>query len=130
MITISLGSSLCSEVRLPWDETREAIFDGKPPGGSGAGDGKKIEIDGYTSNTDTQERNFKLSLDRATTVMKTFASFGVPESVFAKPRSHGESETHDDHGMKPTDDKREEKESAEWRKVVIKIWWGETLHVQ
>src|SRR4029077_14552023 len=83
--------------------------------------GKKIEIHGYASNTDSKEHNFDLSLKRAQAVRDAFMQLGVPKEVFQEAHPHGEWETHDDKGMESTDDPKKEKESADWRKVVIKM---------
>jgi hypothetical protein len=83
--------------------------------------GTLIETHGYTSNTDSAQHNLKLSLDRAAFVVNEFGKMGVPSSLFTKPIPHGEWATSDDSGMEPTDDRSKEKESPEWRKVVIKM---------
>jgi outer membrane protein OmpA-like peptidoglycan-associated protein len=90
-------------------ETRKEILNGKLAGG------EKIEVHGYASNTDTQERNFSLSKKRAAAVLAEFRSLGAPASLFTEPIPHGEWESN------PTDDKKQEKEDANWRKVVLKI---------
>jgi hypothetical protein len=107
-------------------ETQNDLINGKLAGEDWLDDkkvseGEKIEVHGYTSNTDSADRNFKLSKQRAEVVIAAFKSLGVPASAFSEPIPHGEWETSDDSGMAPTDDKREEKESDEWRKVVLKI---------
>jgi len=90
--------------------TRNEIINGKLAGG------EKIEVHGYTSNTDSESRNFKLSKERAKTVLAEFRSLGAPAGIFTEPIPHGEWET-----PNPTDDKREEKEDSEFRKIVLKI---------
>ena len=85
-------------------------LDGKVPAGL------KIEVHGYTSNTDTADRNFVLSKQRAEAVIKALKEVGIPATAIADPRPHGEWET------KPsTDDKKQEIEDADWRKVVVKV---------
>jgi OmpA family len=108
------------------DEAQNGLIQGKLAGeewedGSKTGAGTLIEIHGYASNTDTEDHNFDLSKKRAEAVLAAFQSLGVPATAFTKPIPHGEWETGDDSGMKPTDNKKEEKESAEWRKVVLKM---------
>ncbi len=90
-------------------EGREALVNEKSAGG------ELIEVHGYTSNTDSQAKNLPLSTKRAHAVIQAFKKLGIPENLFTKPKSHGEWESH------PTDDKREETEDAEWRKVVLKV---------
>jgi flagellar motor protein MotB len=91
------------------EETRAEIVNGKPAGG------EKIEVHGYASNKDSAERNFKLSKERAKTVLDEFQSLGLSASLFTSPLPHGEWESN------PTDDKNEEIDDPNWRKVVIKI---------
>ena len=91
-------------------ETRDAILKGELAGG------KKIEVHGYASNTDLERRNLNLSKDRAKAVISVFGKLGVPASVFSEPIPHGEYET-----ANPTDDKSQEKEDPNERKVVLKI---------
>jgi hypothetical protein len=109
-----------------------ALVQGKRAGeqwsdGSQTGQGELIEVHGYTSNTDSQDHNFELSKKRAEAVLAAFKSLGVPPTAFANPIPHGEWETHDDDGMQPTDKTREEKESAAWRKVVLKMKVAKTF---
>ena len=114
-------------------EARGALLQGKLPGdewpdGTKSGEGAKIEVHGYTSNTDSEVRNFVLSKKRAQAVLDAFKSLGVPGSVFSQAIPHGEWEVNDDAGMGPTDEKRDERESEDWRKVILKIKHG--LHVK
>jgi hypothetical protein len=114
-------------------EARGALLQGKLPGdewpdGSKTGEGAKIEVHGYTSNTDTEQHNFTLSKKRAETVLAAFKSLGVPGNVFSEAIPHGEWEVSDDAGMESTDEKRDERESEDWRKVTLKIKHG--LHVK
>ena len=108
--------------------TRDGLIQGRLAGeqwedGSKTDGGEKIEVHGYTSNTDAEDRNFALSKKRAEAVLAAFKSLGVPETAFAPPIPHGEWEVHDetDPKMTPTDDPKKEKESADWRKVVLFI---------
>jgi len=110
------------------ETTQHDLFQGKLPGekwkdGSKTDAGEKIEVHGYTSNTDSMDNNDKLAKRRAEAVIKEFAGVGVPETTFTKPIPHGERAVSDpaDPDMKPTDDKKKEKESADWRKVVVFI---------
>ena len=109
--------------------TRDSLANGKLAGDE-AGVGMKIEIHGYASNTDTATRNFDLSFGRAEAVHEAFKKLGVPAEVFQPPHPHGEWLTRNDKGMEPTDDKRRQKESADWRKVVIKIRYTVTTEVE
>lgn len=106
--------------------TRDSIANGKLAGDE-ADVGMKIEIHGYASNTDTDTRNYDLSLRRAKAVLDAFKSLGVPASAFQEAQPHGEWDTRDDKGMEPTEDKKREKESADWRKVVIKMRYTVTI---
>jgi hypothetical protein len=90
-------------------ETRDAILQQLPEGKL------KIEVHGYTSNTDTKERNFKLSEQRALAVISALKEVGIPETAFTKRQPHGEWEA------QATDDKQQEKEDPDWRKVVVKV---------
>lgn len=85
------------------------------------GDGSKIEVHGYASNTDKQGANDKLSKRRAKAVVDVLIGRGVSDKVLTSPIPHGEWEVADPSGMAPTDDKSKERESGEWRKVVLKI---------
>jgi OmpA family len=114
-------------------EAKAALLQGKLPGdewpdGTKTGEGAKIEVHGYTSNTDSESHNFTLSKKRAQAVLAAFKSLGVPSNVFSEAIPHGEWEVNDDAGMVPTDDKRDERESEDWRKVVLKIKHG--MHVK
>ncbi len=75
-----------------------------------------IKTDGYASNTGPELHNLDLSRQRAETVIAEFVKLGVPKSAFLPPQPFGEWETDD-----PTDDPRQEKESAEWRKVEVSL---------
>jgi hypothetical protein len=90
-------------------ETREAILREQ------AGGKLTIEVHGYTSNTDTKDRNFKLSEQRAEAVIAALKKVGIPDAAFTKRQPHGEWEA------TPTDDKQQEKEDPNWRKVVVKV---------
>jgi hypothetical protein len=50
-------------------------------------------------------------------VIAALKSVGVPETAFTDPQPHGEWETEN-----ATDDRKQEKEDHEWRKVVVKIF--------
>jgi outer membrane protein OmpA-like peptidoglycan-associated protein len=82
-------------------------------------DFEKMEIvtHGYASNTGPEQGNYDLSLKRADTVIAALKKSGIPDSVFDKAQPHGEWETE-----KPTDDKKQEKEDDNWRKVVLKVF--------
>lgn len=83
---------------------------------------EKIQVHGYTSNTDKMGKNYKLSRDRAKAVVDALIRKGVWDTVLANPQPHGEWDTKDpSSGMAPTDDKKLEQESAAWRKVVLKL---------
>lgn len=115
-------------------EATKALLQGKLPGdefpdGTKTGEGEKVEVHGYTSNTDSETRNFALSRKRAQTVLAAFKGLGVPGGVFSEPIPHGEWEVNDDAGMEPTDVKGSEHESDEWRKVVLKIKHSRTVTV-
>jgi outer membrane protein OmpA-like peptidoglycan-associated protein len=92
-------------------EIKRAILEKLPAGKL------KIEVHGYTSNTDTADRNLDLSKRRALAVIAALQKVGVPETAFTEPQPHGEWETES-----PTDDKKQENEDDEWRKVVVKIF--------
>jgi hypothetical protein len=106
----SLEKTLYNILKQLPKETYDAILQGKLAGG------KKIQVHGYTSNTDLERRNLNLSRERAKTVISVFGKLGVPASIFTEPIAHGEYET-----SNPTDDKRQEKEDPKERKVVLKI---------
>jgi hypothetical protein len=121
------------------EETRDILASGELAGsdfvsqdqdGTKSGHGRLIKVEGYASNTDTDKRNFDLSYDRADTVFKAFKGLGVPAKVFEPPHPHGEWQTRDkDKGIEPTDVKKLEKESADWRKVTIKLRYVESHKV-
>ena len=91
---------------------------------------KLIQIDAYTSNTDVGRRNYDLSKQRATSVKKALNKAGIHNGFFAETRPHGEWDYPSNSGMEGTDDKKKEKESSQWRKVVVKIYYGETFHIE
>lgn len=64
---------------------------------------------------------------RAKAVLDAFKSLGVPASAFQEAHPHGEWDTRDDRGMEPTEDRKREKESADWRKVVFKMRYTVTI---
>lgn len=108
------SSSILDHANEIWNrklsvEIREAILQELPEGKL------KIEVHGYTSNTDTKERNFQLSERRALAVIDALKKIGIPDTAFTKRQPHGEWEA------SPTDDKKQEKESSDWRKVVVRV---------
>src|SRR5262249_19487 len=66
---------ILSESLLPTQSTKDIV---------------RIEVHGYASNKDSEERNLKLSKARAEAVIKAFDDAGVDAKVFSKPRPHGE----------------------------------------
>jgi hypothetical protein len=100
---------------------KESLLQGNLPGAPGQG--KKIELHGFTSNTDSAEHNLDLSRKRAEFVLAAFKALGLDAKLFAGAYAHGEWEV-SGHGMAPTDDKKKERESDDWRKVVVKMMHG------
>jgi outer membrane protein OmpA-like peptidoglycan-associated protein len=74
---------------------------------------QKIEVHGHASNTDTKERNYVLSKNRAKAVIN---AFDLDKSIFLPPEGHGEWDA------KGTDVRSEETEDARHRKVVLVIY--------
>ncbi|MBL8360135.1 MAG: hypothetical protein JNN18_06555 [Rubrivivax sp.] len=107
---------------------RDSFVNGKVPGEE-VGMGRKIDLHGYASNTGKEKLNFDLSRSRGQAVLAAFRSLGVPAAVFQEVKPHGEWETRDDKGMSPTDVVGHEKESADWRKVVIKMKYAVAVNV-
>jgi outer membrane protein OmpA-like peptidoglycan-associated protein len=91
-------------------ETRNAIINGKPPGG------EVIEVHGHADMKGHSETNWELSGERALAVIEAFKSAGAHPDVFSKPIRHGERKV-----PNRSDVKGEEIEDPQWRKVVLSI---------